>query len=160
MGIGDCDAEFVFRPLVTQSDQFESRVRVKINEVAVRRAIGGPCENADPAIVVVPHAIEFLFENRVNAKVAGQRGGRAARGGIGEGHPESAKALVVEIAEVTPAAKLELPVQTGIAFLCIPEKLRFAKQERGIIDAKVHPITIAKLRVLRAGPGGIAVKSG
>src|SRR3977135_142057 len=79
---------------------------------------------------------------------------------MGECHSGRAKALVVEIAEVTPAAKLELPVQAGIAFLCIPEELRFAEQERWIIDAKIDPITSAKLRVRRAWPRGIAVKDG
>jgi hypothetical protein len=160
VGIGGSDPEFVFRPLVTQSDEFKSRICVKINEIAIRRAIGGPSEETDPAIVVVSHSIKFLFENRVHAKIAEQRGGRAARGRIGEGQSGSAKALVVEIAEMTPAAKLELSVQARIAFLCIPEKLRFAEQERWITDAKIYSITIAKLRILSAGSRGIAVKDG
>ena len=30
----------------------------------------------------------------------------------------------------------------------------------GIIDAKIEPVTIAKLRIFRTGPRGIAVKDG
>src|SRR5438105_43304 len=102
MGIGGRNPEFVFGPMVTQSNELEARVGVEVDQVAIRRAVRGPREDTDPAIVVSPHPMEFLFEDRIDSEIAGQCGGGAARGGISECNSRSAEALIAEIAQVTP----------------------------------------------------------
>lgn len=68
------------------------------------------------------------------------------------------EALIVETAEMAPAAELELAVKTWVALLRIPLELNFCAQQQRIVDAKIHTVPVAKLRVASAGAGGIAVE--
>ena len=79
-------------------------------------------------------------------------------GGIGQRQTRGAETLVAEVAEMAPAAELEFAVEAGIALLRVPEKLRFAKHKRRIVDAEVQAIAIAQLRIVGARTRGIAVE--
>src|SRR3954452_18047032 len=57
-----------------------------------------------------------------------------------------------------PAADLEFTVEPGIALLCVPEKLRFAEQQRRIVDAEVDAVSVPQLRVAGSGSGRVSVQ--
>src|SRR4051794_35598474 len=57
-----------------------------------------------------------------------------------------------------PAADLEFTVEPGIALLCVPEKLRFAEQQRRIVDAEVEAVSVPKLRVARSGSRRVSIE--
>src|SRR5665213_1158627 len=137
------NAEFIVGALVAQSDPFNAGVGVEIDQIAVRRAVRGASKNPDAAIGVLADAVEFLFENRVDTEIAGQRGGNPVGRHAGQRTPGSAEALVGKVAKMAPAAKLELSGKARIALFGMPKKLHLPQRQGWIVDAEVEPVAIA-----------------
>jgi hypothetical protein len=64
------DTEFILGSLVAKTNKFDPCISVEVDDVAVRRAVGCPREDADAPVVVLSDAIDLLLEHGVNAEIA------------------------------------------------------------------------------------------
>ncbi|MEH2560837.1 hypothetical protein V1289_000464 [Bradyrhizobium sp. AZCC 2289] len=70
---GASDSELVVRPSVLKPDELDAGVAVKVDQIAIRRAVGDARKNPDAAIIVSADPINLLFEDGLDPIVAGQR---------------------------------------------------------------------------------------
>lgn len=57
-----------------------------------------------------------------------------------------------------PASEFDLAGQVRIALLVVPGVLHLSEQERRIVDAEIHAVAVALLRIARTGSGLVAIE--
>ena len=78
MSVTGGDAEFIVGSFVAETNEFDARVHIQIDEIAIGRRAGNSAKYPYAAIVGVRHPIDLLFEDRPTSDVPGQQKGRAA----------------------------------------------------------------------------------
>jgi hypothetical protein len=115
-------------------------------------------EHADPAIVTVRNAIEFLLEDGPSSYVTRQQERLAAAGRCSKGYATRREPLIGEGAQMSPASQLDLTGRIGIALLVVPGVLNLPKQQRQIVNANIDSETVALLRIIGSGPALVAIE--
>jgi hypothetical protein len=70
--IASGETKFIFRSTFAETDEFDPRIGINVDDVAVRRAVGCPREDSYSPIVIMADPIYLLLEHGIDAEIAGQ----------------------------------------------------------------------------------------
>ena len=105
----------------------------------------------------MPLSPRLRGDDGVDAAVATQACRDAAALRVGKRQAERIESLAVLPAEMVPSAEPEHAREAGIGLAVIVAVLQLGEQERRVLEAEVHAVSVAFLRVSGARPCGVAV---